>query len=109
MTASVFITNTTGWGASNDVLWHVDREITEQDGKKVSKHTNILKIKSLFLYGIELSKGIYVDLVLKMDDENKIQGFTGVITGQTKETIAIQLLTKTERTQEILNKIKEEI
>ena len=109
MTGSVFISDSTGWAASNEVLFHVDREIYEDNGKKLSKHTNILKIKALFLYGIEIIKDKKVDIVFKLDDENKLQGFTGIITGQTKETVAMQLLTKTERTQQILNKIKEEI
>jgi hypothetical protein len=109
MTGSVFIADSTGWGASNDVLFHVDRDINEVDGKKVSKHTNILKIKSLFLYGLEVLNGKKVDVVFKFDDNNKLEGFTGLITGQTNTSVAVRVLTKTERIQEILNKIKEEI
>jgi hypothetical protein len=108
MTGSVFISAPTGWACSNEMFWIIDREIIEREGKKVSKHTNFLKIKALFLHNIEISKGLFVDLVVKLDDSDNIQGFTGVITGQTKETTAIQILTTTERTQEILNKIKEE-
>lgn len=109
MTGSIFITNSTGWAASNEMMWVVDREILEIDGKKASKHTNYFKIKGLFLYNIELSKEMFVDLVIKMDDSNKVQGFTGVITGITATSVAVRVLTKTERIQEILNKIKEEI
>ena len=108
MTGSVFITHNEGWAASNESMTYVDREIIEQDGKKVSKHTNFLKIKALFLHNIEISKGLLIDLIFKLDDSDRLQGFTGVVTGQTKETTAIQLLTKTERINEILNKIKEE-
>ena len=108
MTGSVFIADSTGWGASNDVLFNLDRDIQEVDGKKVSKHTKILKIKSLFLYGLEIIKGKKVDVVFKFDDTTKLDGFTGIITGQTDTTVAVTLITKTERIQEILNNIKEE-
>jgi hypothetical protein len=108
MTGSIFISAKKGWACSNEMLWVVDREIIEREGQKVSKHTDIFKIKALFLHGIELSKNLFVDLIVKLDDNDKIQGFTGVVIGQTNETLAIMKLTTTERTEEILNKIKEE-
>jgi hypothetical protein len=109
MTGSAFISHKNGWSCSNAVTFDVERDI-EPDGKggKVSIHTNTLKIKGLYNGKGQLERDDLVDCVFKLDDKKILQGFTGKVTGKTPTFMVIKLLTKTERVQEILKKIKED-
>lgn len=109
MTGSVFIIYPGGWACSNEVKFDVEKDIiTGENGDRVSKQTNTLKIKGLFIGKGEIDKNIFVDCVFKLDEKNNLQGFTGQVSGLTKDLAIITLLTKTERTEEILKKIKED-
>lgn len=109
MIGSVLISHNSGWACSNDVTFNVERDIiTADSGEKVSKRTNTLKIKGLFDVIGKICINLSVDCVFKTDDTDKVQGFTGTITAQTKETTLIVIHSKTERTKEIIKKIKED-
>lgn len=108
MTGSAFFSHENGWACSNSVTFDVEKDIIEENGKKVSKHTNTLKIKGLFNGKGFLEQDTNVDCVFKLDTEKKLQGFTGKVMGKTPTFMVIKLLSKTERVKEILKKIKEE-
>lgn len=106
MQGSVFISHKNGFACSNDVLFDIERDRVEHEGKPAMKHTSVLKVKGMFG---ALEVGTDVDCVFKRDDNEHLQAFVGIVSGKTNLTHAIRLTAKTERTKEILNKIKEEI
>lgn len=108
MFGSAFILHKNGWSCSNDVTFEVEKDIIEVEGQKVSKQTNTLKLKGIFNGVGSLSEGDNVECVFKIEDSIKKQGFVGTVKAITKKTISILLKAKTDNTQEILNKIKEE-
>lgn len=106
MQGAVLITHQTGWAVSNDVVMDIERDRIEHEGKPAMKHTSVLKVKGLFG---SLEVGSDVNCTFKRDDNGNIQSFIGTVSAKSPTTYAIRLTAKTERTQEILNKIKEEI
>lgn len=108
MYGSAFIVHEKGWSCSNDVTFEVEKDIIEVEGKKASKQTNTLKVKGIFNGAGILSIDDKVQCVFKIDDTFKKQGFLGTVNAITEKTTTILLLTKTDKTKEILNKIKEE-
>lgn len=106
MEGSVFITYQNGWSCSNDCYLDIEKDLDLK--AKTSVTTMVLKVKGIFIGKGEIIKDNIVSLVFR-NENNENLGFNGYIRMITEDKVNIVLTTKHNKSQELLNKIKEEI
>lgn len=115
MEGAIFIINSKGLYCSNDANMMIERTIVkdEQGNPISSKHTQVIRVSNYFKISGELNRDQDVYCQFKFDETDKVQTFSASITGFTSEMIILNLkalnLHNKKVTEEIKNKIKEEI
>lgn len=96
---------TDGWAISNEVIFDADKRLIDINGEKISKHIFTLKVLSIFDCINEITVNKQVECIFKTD-EGKKHAFIGTIKSRGKQVTIIHELIKSDRYNEILNKIK---
>lgn len=100
-----FILHNDGFACSNNVNFDVERDIIEDGEEKISKATETLKYYAIFEGVGALSIGQNVMCLFK--SESKKYAFNGKIRIMNGDLTVVDLITKSERIQEIISKIKQ--
>lgn len=95
-----------GLSVSNDTIFGADKYLIEVDGIKHSKQVLTIKANSIFDINGKLIEGEKVECLFKADDGKKL-AFVGIIKSRGKQLTVIHELLKSERYNEILNKVKQ--
>lgn len=107
MTGSVFIVHSKGWSCSNDAILDFHSFTERDENEKIIKvnKTQTLTIRHIFNAESPIQIEDKCEIVLLTDNDQKKFGFIGKARSITKETVIINIFTKTERISEILSNI----
>lgn len=100
------IAHNNGWSISNECVFDADKHLVVEDDKRYSKQILTIKIYGFFDVIGQLNEGDKIECIFKSEDEKK-NAFVGTVKSKGKQLIVIHELLKSERYNEILNKIKQ--
>lgn len=104
MTGICVLVNNDGWAITNDATFDADKHLMVDGDKKYSKQVFTIKINGIFDAKGQLAEGDKIECLFKSNDDKKF-AFIGVIKSRGKQLTVIHELLKSERYEEILNKI----
>ncbi|ASU34417.1 hypothetical protein [Mucilaginibacter xinganensis] len=105
MTGICAISHEGGWSISNDTIFDADKHLVVEGEKRYSKQILTIKINCIFDVSGQLIEGDKVECLFKSDDDKKY-AFIGTVKSRGKQLTVIHELLKSERYEQILNKIK---